>query len=150
MPGTYSQILLHIVFSTKERRPWLTPDVTDQLYPYLGGIVRGNKGTLFAIGGAEDHVRLYLRWRTDEALSDLMRVLKADSSKWVHDTFPKLGRFTWQTGYAVFSVSKSQEPAVKKYIAGQAAHHRRVDFKLELLRLLRAHEIEFDERYVFD
>jgi REP element-mobilizing transposase RayT len=150
MPGTYSQILLHVVFSTKQRRPWLTPEVTTRLYPYLGGVVRGNKGTLLAVGGVDDHVHLYLRWCTDEALSDLMRVLKSDSSKWIHDKFPKLSRFAWQTGYAAFSVSKSQEGAVKKYIAGQAAHHRRVDFKSELLKLLRAHEIEFDERFVFE
>ncbi|MBL8852242.1 MAG: IS200/IS605 family transposase [Planctomycetaceae bacterium] len=150
MPGTYSQVLLHIVFSTKERRSWLRPEVAEKLYPYLGGIVRGNKGTLYAIGGAEDHVHLYLRWRTDEAISDLMRVMKSDSSKWVHDTFPDLQSFAWQTGYAVFSVSKSQEGAVKRYIEGQAEHHPRIDFKSEPLRSLRAHEIEFDERYVFE
>ena len=79
-----------------------------------------------------------------------MRTVKARSSKWVHDTFPALAAFAWQEGYSVFSVSKSQEPAVKKYIAAQAEHHRKEDFKSELLRLLRAHGVEFDERYVFD
>lgn len=150
MPGTYSQILLHAVFSTKQRRPWLKPDMTDRLHEYIGGVIRTAKGTLYSIGGAEDHLHLYLRWRTDEALSDLMRDVKAKSSSWIHENFPKLRTFAWQTGYAVFSVSKSQEKSVKSYIAKQAEHHRKVNFKSELLRLLRAHEIEFDERYVFD
>jgi REP element-mobilizing transposase RayT len=150
MPGTFSQILLHIVFSTKHRQGWITPDVAERLYPYIGGIVRAENGSLYDIGGVADHVHLYLRWRPDESVSNLMRTLKARSSKWVHETFPTLGEFAWQEGYSVFSVSKSQEQAVKKYIAGQEAHHKKVDFKSELLRILRAHGVEFDERYVFD
>jgi REP element-mobilizing transposase RayT len=150
MPGTYSQILLHIVFSTKHREPWITPDIVERLYPYMGGLVRAEKGLLYDVGGVEDHVHMYLRWRPDESVSDLMRTVKARSSKWVHDTFPAFDAFAWQEGYSVFSVSKSQEGAVKKYVAGQAKHHKKEDFKSELLRLLRAHGVEFDERYVFD
>ncbi|MCC7316118.1 MAG: transposase, partial [Planctomycetes bacterium] len=107
-------------------------------------------GTLLDVGGMEDHVHLYLRWRPDESISNLMRVVKARSSKWVHETIPRLAAFAWQEGYSAFSVSKSQEDVVKKYIANQAEHHRREDFRSELLRLLRAHGIEFDERYVSD
>jgi putative transposase len=150
MPGTYSQILLHIVFSTKHREAWITPEVAERLYPYMGGIVRAEKGVLYDIGGIEDHVHLYLRWRPDGSVSDLMRTVKASSSRWVHDTFPALGAFAWQEGYSVFSVSKSQEGAVKAYIAGQHEHHRKEDFKTELLRMLRLHEVELNERYVFD
>ena len=150
MPGTYSQVLLHIVFGTKHRERWITPDIADRLYPYMGGIVRAQRGALYDIGGVEDHVHMYLRWRPDESMSDLLRAVKARSLKWVHDTFPALGAFAWQEGYSVFSVSKSQEQAVKDYIAGQAEHHKKEDFKSELLRFLRAHGIEFDERYVFD
>lgn len=150
MPGTYSQLLLHVVFSTKGRKPWITRDVAERLYPYMGGIVRAEKGVLYDIGGVEDHVHMYLRWRPDGVVSDLMRTVKARSSKWIHDTFPYLGDFAWQEGYSVFSVSKSQEEAVKKYIAGQAKHHKKEDFKAELLRIFRAHEVEFDEKYVFD
>ena len=150
MPGTYSQILLHVVFSTKRREPWITRDVVYRLYPYIGGLVRAQKGVLYDIGGVEDHVHMYLRWRPDESVSVLMHMVKARSSKWVHETFPALGAFAWQEGYSVFSVSKSQEQAVKKYIAGQAEHHKKEDFKAELLRLLRAHGVEFVERYVFD
>ncbi len=150
MPGTYSQILFHIVFSTKHRTPWITPDVAKRLYPYMGGIIRAEKGVLYSIGGIADHVHLYLRWRPDASVSDLMRTTKARSSRWLHETFPNLPSFAWQEGYGVFSVSKSQEPEVKKYIANQAAHHKREDFKSELLRMLKLHEVEFDERYVFD
>ena len=150
MPGTYSQILLHIVFSTKHRERWIKPEIAERLYPYVGGIVRAEKGVLYDIGGIEDHVHMYLRWRTDESVSNLMRTVKARSSKWVHDTFSTLRPFAWQEGYSVFSVSKSQEEAVKKYIAVQAAHHKKEDFRSELLRMLRAHGVEFDERYVFD
>ncbi len=150
MPGTYSQLLLHVVFSTKGRTPWITQEVAGRLYPYIGGIVRAEKGVLYDIGGVEDHVHLYLRWRPDESVSDLMRTVKARSSKWVHDEFPGLREFAWQEGYSVFSVSKSQEGAVRAYIAGQAEHHKKEDFKSELLRILRAHGIEFDEKYVFE
>ena len=114
----------HSVFSTKHREPWIKPEIAERLYPYVGGIVRAEKGVLCHIGGVEDHVHLYLRWRPDESVSNLMRTVKARSSKWVHDTFPALGSFAWQEGYSVFSVSQSQEEAVKKYIVGQAEHHK--------------------------
>jgi putative transposase len=145
-----------------ERNPWTRDYPPDfllprrgrgairSLYAHIGGIIRAERGVLYDIGGVADHVHLYLRWRPDESISNLMRTVKSRSSGWVHDTFPALGQFAWQEGYAVFSVSKSQEPIVKRYIAGQAEHHKREDFKTELLRLLRAHEIEFDERRVFE
>jgi REP element-mobilizing transposase RayT len=150
MAGTYSQLLLHIVFSTKHRQPWIGADLAPRLYAYIGGIIRKEKGALYDIGGVEDHVHLYLRWRADDSISNLMRTVKARSSLWVHQSYESLKNFAWQEGYSVFSVSKSQEQAVKKYVASQADHHKKEDFKSELLRLLRAHGVEFDERYVFD
>lgn len=150
MPGTYSQLLLHIVTSTKRRTPWISPSVAERLYPYIGGIVRSEKGILYEIGGVEDHVHIYLRWRPDGAVPDLMRKVKSGSSKWVHEAFPELSAFAWQEGYSVFSVSKSQEDALKHYIKRQAEHHRTEDYKSELLRLLHNHSIAFDEKYVFD
>lgn len=150
MSGTYSQLLLHIVFSTKGRAPWITTEVAERLYPYIGGIVRAEKGVLYAIGGVEDHVHMYFRWRPDRSIADLMRTVKSRSSKWVHETYPNLAAFAWQEGYSVFSVSASQESAVKRYIAGQADHHKMEDFTSELLRILRAHGVEFDENYLFD
>ena len=150
MPGTYSQLLLHVVFSTKGREPWIAGELTPDLYAYIGGIVRAERGTLLAAGGVEDHVHLYLRWRTDGSISDLMRTVKARSSLWVYQTRPALEHFAWQEGYSIFSVSKSREEAIRAYIAGQAEHHRQESFKSELLALLRRHGVEFDERYVFD
>jgi putative transposase len=150
MAGTFSQILLHVIFSTKQRKPWIAPAIAKRLYPFMGGIVRKEKGVLYDIGGVEDHVHMYLRWRPDASVSDLMRVVKATSSKWMHDTFPSLSEFAWQEGYSVFTVSKSQERAVKKYISRQQKHHQKEDFKSELLRFLRLHEVEFEEKFVFD
>ena len=150
MPGTYSQLLLHVVFSTKGRHPWINTDVAARLHPYIGGIVRAERGVLHAIGGVEDHVHLYLRWRPDGSVSDLMRTVKSRSSKWLHETYPHVAAFAWQEGYSVFSVSKSQEDAVRAYIARQAEHHAKEDFRAEVMRLLRAHAVEVDERYIFD
>ena len=95
-------------------------------------------------------MHLYLRWRPDGTVSDLMRKVKSGSSRWIHDAFPELVDFAWQEGYSAFSVSKSQEDGLKRYIKGQAEHHKTEDFKSELLRILRAHSVEFDEKYVFD
>ena len=150
MSGTYSQLLLHIVTSTKGCTPWISTAVAERLYPYIGGIVRAEKGVLYEIGGVEDHVHLYLRWRPDGSLSDLMRKVKSGSSKWVHQTFPELDAFAWQEGYSAFSVSKSQEDGLKRYIEGEAEHHKTEDCKSELLHILRAHSVEFDEKYVFN
>ncbi len=150
MPGTYSQILLHVVFSTKQRRAFITNDIQARLYDYVGGIIRAEKGTVYAIGGMPDHLHILLRWRTDGAISDLMRTLKPRSSRWVHETFRNSGGFAWQEGYAVFSVSKSAEANVKAYIENQAEHHRKRDFAEEFLALLHAHGIEYDERFVLN
>ena len=111
MPGTYSQMLFHVIFSTKQRKTWITEEVRGRLYSYIGGIIREEKGVLYEIGGVEDHVHLYLRWRPDAAVSDLMRTVKGRSSKWTTRRFA-FEAFAWQEGYSVFSVSKSQEPAV--------------------------------------
>lgn len=150
MPGTYSQILLHVVFSTKQRAAFIKPELQQRLYDYLGGIIRAETGTLYAIGGVPDHVHLLLRWRTDATIADLLRTVKSRSSLWVHQTFPAFATFAWQEGYAAFSVSKSSEPAVRAYIERQVDHHQKRNFQEELLALLRAHGVSFDPRYVFD
>ena len=150
MAQTFSQILLHIVFSTKERHPFITPHIRPRLYDYIGGIIRQQRGVLYAIGGMPDHVHLLIRWRPDESVSDLMRRVKGASSHWIHETYPELAAFAWQAGYAAFSVSKSSENAVKAYIANQEEHHRSRSFKEELLALLLTHGVEFEERWVFE
>tara|TARA_R100000687_G_scaffold22522_1_gene18710 strand:- start:212 stop:664 length:453 start_codon:yes stop_codon:yes gene_type:complete len=148
LAGTYSQVLLHIVFSTKHREPLITDAIRERLYGYIGGIVRAEQGALHAIGGVEDHVHLLVRWRADAPISDLMRTLKSRSTKWVKSEFGI--EFAWQEGYAAFSVSKSQEDVVRGYIAKQAEHHRVVGFREELIKLLDAHGVEYDARWVDD
>ena len=107
MPGTYTKLLCHVVFSTKHRARLITPDLQPRLHEYLGGIVRGEQGTALQIGGTGNHVHLLIRWRADESLATLMRNVKGNSSRWVHEAFPGLGSFQWQEGYAAFSVSQS-------------------------------------------
>ena len=146
--STFYSLRYHLIFSTKERRPWITPDRRSDLHAYLGGTVRGLDGVAESVGGVADHVHLLLSLKTTHTIADFVRDLKRSSSRWVHEQHQQ--QFAWQEGYSVFSVSKSQEPAVKKYIADQAKHHKKEDFKSELRRLLRAHGIEFDEQYVFE
>lgn len=102
MSGTYSQLLLHIVFSTKGRTPWINADVAKRLYPYVGGIIRAEKGVLYEIGGVEDHLHMYLRWRTDATVSDLMRTVKSQSSKWFMTRFRNWARLHGRKGTASF------------------------------------------------
>ena len=149
MSGTFTNILLHVVFSTKSRAAFIGPDIRDRLYDYLGGIVRRENGVLYAIGGMPDHVHLLVRWRADISVSDFLRDLKSYSSKWVHKEFPGLQAFGWQDGYGAFSVSRSKLAEVEDYILGQAEHHAARDFKSELLALLKAHEIEYDEAHIW-
>ena len=150
MSGTYASIRFHLVFSTKHREPFLTKEFRARAHEYLGGIIRKEGGHVIEINGVDDHVHILFGWRTDESVSNLLRRLKAGSSGWIHETFPELRNFYWQEGYSIFSVSESQLEAVCKYIQNQEEHHRFKTFKEELLIFLRKHNVEFDERYVFD
>jgi putative transposase len=149
MANTYTNLLYHIVFSTKNRLPLIEPSVRKDLHSYLGGIVRELGGTALEIGGVADHVHLLVKLTPKTALSDFMRVLKASSSKWMNEQKMKLRKFGWQDGYAAFSVSKSQAPEVRKYIQDQERHHQRLGFQEEFLKLLRLYEIDYDERYIW-
>ena len=150
MSGTFHNLKFHLVFSTKHREPWLTPDIRPRVHEYLGGIIRGERGAVLEIGGVADHVHVLFGWRTDEAISVLVRNLKANSSRWIHEMFPHLHAFAWQEGYSIFSVSQSQVVKVRNYIQGQEEHHRLKPFRDELLEFLRSHEVVFEEKYVFD
>ena len=150
MGHSYTNLLYHIVFSTKERQPWLDTDISTRLYEYLGGAIRSEGGTSLGINGCADHIHLLARLRQDKAVSGVLRGIKANSSGWIHRTFPVLRRFAWQTGYGAFSVSQSQLDKVQRYIANQQRHHQRVSFKEEFIALLDAHGIEYDERYLWD
>jgi REP element-mobilizing transposase RayT len=149
MPHSYTQLLYHIVYSTKERRPQLTPAITDRLYPYLGGAVRDEGGTALAIGGVADHMHILTRLRQDKSLSAVVGAIKANASGWIHREFADANTFAWQEGFAAFTVSKSQSPKVSDYIANQGEHHRRRSYQEELIALLDAHEIEYDPRYLW-
>ena len=148
MSHFYTNLLYHIVFSTKDRLPLITPDYEVRLYDYIGGTIRELGGISLALNGAEDHVHLLARLRPDGALSDVLRKLKANASGWMHRVFPRLEDFTWQRGYGAFTVSQSNAPEVKEYIARQKQHHQKTSFRDEFIRFLIANEIEFDERYI--
>src|SRR5262249_24465577 len=135
---------------TKHREATITPEIRDRLYDYIGGIIRGERGVLYAIGGMPEHVHLLVRRRPDVSDSILLRNLKSHSSLWVHQTFPAMEGFAWQEGYGAFSVSRSMKETVERYIANQEEHHRRRSFKEEFVEMLKAHDIEFDERYIWE
>lgn len=150
MAGTYTKLVYHIVFSTKNRQPFITEQIEQELYKYIGGIVRGIGGSCLEINGMPDHVHLLALLPPKVAVSDALRDIKANSSKWVHETKSALRQFGWQDGFSAFSVSKSQIEPVRQYIIDQKSHHKKHDFKAELLGLLDKHEVEFDERYIWD
>jgi len=150
MAGTFTNLLYHVVFSTKGRRPLIRTDLQEELFHYIGGIIRGERGALLEIGGMPDHVHLLSRFRADVSVAEMSRRIKSNSSKWVNDRSLGGKRFQWQTGYSAFSVSESQVASVRRYIRTQESHHRKLSFQDELTALLRKHGIEFDERYVVD
>ena len=149
MPHSYTNLLYHIVFSTKERAPSINNEIRPRLLAYLGGIARELNATLLAAGGTEDHVHLLLSLSSSLSVADALRVLKTNSSRWVHQKWPSQRRFAWQSGYGAFSVSQSVIDDVRRYIANQEEHHRRMTFQEEFIALLKRHGIEFDKRYLW-
>jgi putative transposase len=150
MSGTYTDLIYHLVFSTKNRRPSINGSVRDELHRYLGGIILCEQGQPIQVGGISDHVHLLVRLKPVVALSDVMQRLKTSSSKWMRDHDECACWTGWQDGYAAFSVSRSQVERLRAYIANQDEHHRRRDFKFELRPLLEKHGIEFDEARIWD
>jgi REP element-mobilizing transposase RayT len=150
MADAFTNLVYHLVFSTKHREPSIIESLRDRLYAYMGGIVRQQRGKLFEIGGMPDHVHLLVRLRADASVSETLRTIKANSSRWMNETLPQPKGFRWQAGYGAFSVSESQIPGVRRYIRGQAEHHAKTSFKEELMALLKKNRIEYDERYLFD
>ncbi|CAN5864718.1 IS200/IS605 family transposase [soil metagenome] len=147
MPSTYISLHVHVIFSTKERLPLIIKDWRERLHSYLGGIVKGLEGVPLAIGGIDDHVHLLIGLKSKHRLDYFLRDLKADSSLWVHKELNK--KFQWQKGYAAFSVSPLGIAGVKKYILNQEEHHKKKSFKEELIELLDASGVEYDERYLW-
>ncbi len=149
MASTFASVYYHVIFSTKDRYPYIADDVAPRLHGYIGGILRGEKGIPIAIGGTADHVHVLFAMRTEPSLATIVNKIKSNSSKWVHETFADKGKFAWQSGYGVFSVSASNVDDVKAYIASQAEHHRRRTFQEEFVAFLKKHGVEYDESHVW-
>ncbi len=151
MPQSLAAVYLHLVFSTRDRAPLLQDEaLRDALHEYLGGVSKTLECAPLRVGGVEDHVHLLARFGRTLTIADWVKEVKRVSSIWVHERGNAYRQFHWQNGYGVFSVSHSNRDRVIEYIDGQEQHHRRMTFQDELRGLFRKHEVEFDERYVWD
>ena len=149
MAHSFHYVLIHVVFSTKGRVPTLIEDICFRLFAYMGGIVRDVGGKALIINGVADHVHCLVSMPSTVSSAEMIRMIKGKSSKWVHEHFPEKRSFAWQRGYGTFSVSHSKLREVTRYITNQEKHHRKVSFQEEFLSLLKKHDIEFDERYIW-
>ncbi|HWN08043.1 MAG TPA: IS200/IS605 family transposase [Pyrinomonadaceae bacterium] len=149
MAGKHISLLVHFTWSTAGREPWLGANVRDDLYAYIGGITNNKRAKLISAGGMFDHIHLLASLPSTISLADFVNVVKSNSSRWIHESFSRLRSFAWQEGYGAFSVSKSEQQKVVKYIANQEHHHRKRAFKEKLITLLDKHDIEYDERYLW-
>jgi REP element-mobilizing transposase RayT len=151
MAQSLAKILLHLAFSTKERRPLLRdPALREELHRYFGGILTNLECQPLIIGGVEDHVHLLFAHSRTTAVAEVVKELKRGSTVWLKTKSPTSSEFAWQSGYGVFSIGQLQVEDVRAYIAGQEEHHRKISFQEEFRRLLQRYEIAFDERYVWD
>jgi len=151
MPQSLAKILVHVVFSTKDRRPFLRDQpLRDELHRYLGGILTHLDCQPIIVGGVADHVHLLATLSRTTTAADMVKEVKRGSSLWLKTKDPELKDFAWQSGYGIFSVGFSQVDTVRHYIASQEAHHRQVSFQDEFREFLKRYEIKFDERYVWD
>ena len=141
---SFVSCLVHCVFSTKERRRLITADLQQRLYPYLGGIARENKMKALAIGGVEDHTHVLLSIPSTMSIAKSVQLLKGNSSKWIHETFPEQRMFEWQEGYGAFSIAISGVEDTVRYIQSQKEHHLRHSFKDELIVFLEKHGINYE------
>ena len=145
---SYSCLYYHVVFSTKQRRPFLTEALRQRLVEYMGGITRNLKGKLLHAGGASDHVHLAVSLPATLAVSDYVRDVKSNSSSWIRKEFPDLRGFRWQDGHATFTAAPSVLPQLRRYLDSQEQHHRGVPFVEELKRLLDRHGVRYDPRHL--
>jgi putative transposase len=145
---SYTNLIYHIIFSTRDRQPLITDACQARLYEYTGGTIRGLGGISLALNGTEDHVHLSAKLRPHKAVSDVLHDLKANASGWMHDLFPEMKDFSWQCEYGAFTVSQSNVGKVQDYIAQQKEHHQKKSFRDEFIEFLKANGIEYDERYL--
>lgn len=146
MPSTFTNLLYHVIFGTKQRQQFIADEWQDELYGYIGGIIRSEGGTLLEAGGVADHVHLLVKLKPTSTLSDPLAKIKANSSRWINDEKFADRLFAWQEGYAAFSVSESAVAEVRRYIACQAEHHRTMSFRDEMIAFYEKHGIEYDPR----
>lgn len=149
MANTYTSLSYHVIFSTKNRVKFISPEIEERLWAYIGGIARRHRMMALQVGGVEDHVHALVNAPPTIAPSQIAQSLKGDSSKWIHEEFPKLRAFAWQDGYGAFTVSKSNLAGVVRYIQNQREHHRQRTFQEEYVEFLQKHGVEYDERYVW-
>jgi len=150
MPQSLARLLIHVIFSTKNRAPLLLPEVRPAVHQYLGTVLRDYDCPTVRIGGVEDHVHLFFGLSRTLSIAKAVEIIKTTSSKWIKLQAPNLAEFHWQNGYGAFSVSPSQMEAVIRYIENQEAHHREISFQDEMRGLLHRHGVEYDERYAWD
>ena len=143
-------LLYHFVFSTKNRKPYLQTETREKMFEYIGGTARGLDAVPIRIGGWVDHVHLLLKLRTTHCVADFMRKLKSSTSRHFNEASEKMAKFGWQDGFGVFTVSPSQKANVIRYIETQESHHSRETFEAEYVRMLTLHEVQYDERYLWD
>ena len=149
MPQSFSALHCHVIFSTKHRQPQITGELQPRLFEYIGGILRSNSSALVAAGAISDHVHLLVSLGRTLAIADAVRLIKTNSSGWIHNEL-RFPDFQWQNGYGAFAVSYSNIDQVKSYLANQEQHHRAVTYQDEFREFLRRHNLEWDERYVWD
>jgi REP element-mobilizing transposase RayT len=149
MSHRFTALFTHLIFSTKERIPYLDAELAPECLAYIGGIVGNIGGRRIAIGGVADHIHLLVDLPAAVAVSDLVRTIKSNSSKWIHESRSR-SKFAWQKGYSAFSVSRSGVDGVVRYIRNQEKHHRRVSYQDEVRAFLKKHAIEGDERYMWE
>ena len=150
MPQSLSRVLVHLIFSTKNRAPVFTDAISDELHPYLSVVLNDHDSPSLQVGGVEDHVHLLFGLSRTMTIAQIVEAIKTSSSKWIKTKDERYGYFHWQAGYGAFSVSSSQVSRVIRYIQNQPDHHRRFSFQDEFRRILQRHQVEFDERYVWD
>jgi REP element-mobilizing transposase RayT len=150
MPQSVSSILIHLIFSTKNREPFITPAIEPELHPYIAKILRELKSPCLALNGTSDHIHILFALSRIITIAALVEEVKTNSSKWIKTKGREFKNFHWQRGYGAFSVGQSDIEVVKSYIRNQKEHHKRVTFQDEYREFLKSYGIDFDERYVWD
>ena len=149
MANTYTQIHIQTVFAVQNRQSLIKVEWKNELYKYITGIIKNHNHKVLQINGMPDHIHILFGMRPTQSISDLMKHVKQDSSKWINNKGFVNGKFSWQAGYGAFSYTKTQVPTIINYIKNQEKHHKTKTFKDEYLELLQEFNIDFDERYIF-